>query len=91
MSGLGALVLNKTELALVSNHYKEEVQNLLRLKPYTPNSVYYFLAGTLPAEAIVHLRQFSILSMIMESNILHKHGFNVLNSKSSSLSPGSTN
>ena len=48
----------------------------------------YFLAGTLPIEAIDHLRQLSILRMIMESkgNILHKHSLNTLHSKPSSLS-----
>ena len=88
ISGLGALVLNKTELALFSNHYRKVVQNLLCLKPNTPNTVCYFLAGTLPIEAIVHLRQLSILRMIMESkgNILHKHSLNALHSKPSSLS-----
>ena len=73
---------------MVFNHHRTMIQNLLRLKPNTPQSVCYFLSGSLPAEAILHLRQLSILSMIMSAkdSILNKHGLNALNSKSSSRS-----
>jgi hypothetical protein len=82
-SGLGALVLNKAELSMVNNHHKETLQNLLHLLPNTPQCVYYFLAGSLPEEALVHLRQFSLLGMILglQGSILHSHALNVYNSK----------
>ena len=88
MSGLGALVLNKLEISLVNNHHQKVIQNLLRLKPGTPHGVCLFLAGILPGEALLHLRQLSILGMIIESegNILHKHGLNALSLKPSSHS-----
>ena len=88
LSGMGALVLSRKELALINNHHKEAIQNLLRLKPGTPQVVCYFLAGTLPGEALIHLRQFSILSMIIDTkdNILHQHGLNVLTTNPSTRS-----
>ena len=87
MSGLGALVLNKLEISLVNSHHHKVIQNLLRLKPRTPHGVCLFLAA-LPGEALLHLRQLSILGMIIESegSILHKHGLNALSSKPSSHS-----
>ena len=86
MSGLAPLLLSKHELSLVNNHHKETIQNLLRLLPNTPQSVFYFLAGSLPGEALVHLRQFSLFSMIMELEdcILAKHAMNVFSCKRSS-------
>jgi hypothetical protein len=85
MSGLAPLLLSKPELSLVKNHHKETIQNLLPLLPNTPQCVLNFLAGSLPGEALVHLRQFS-LSMIMElkDSILQKHTINVFSSKRSS-------
>ena len=78
LSGLGALILSKSELSHVSNHHKETVQHLLRLLPNTPQPVYYFLAGSLPGEALLHLRQFSLLSMVCDlpDSLLHRHGLN---------------
>ena len=60
----------------------------MRLKPGTPQVVCYFLAGTLPGEALIHLRQFSILSMIIDTkdSILHQHGLNVLTTNPSTRS-----
>ena len=49
----------------------------LRLYKATPAPVVYFLAGSLPSSALLHLRQFYLLSMIArlgQENILHQHG-----------------
>ena len=45
-----------------------------KLHPRTPDPVVYFLAGSLPARALLHLRQLSIFSMItrIPSNILNR-------------------
>ena len=66
MSGLGALILKKSELAAINKHHKLTINNLLRLPTRTPQSVCYFLAGSLPGEALVHLRQLSLLGMISD-------------------------
>ena len=81
LSGLGALILSKTELSHVSKHHKETVQHLLCLLPNTPHPVYYFLAGSLPGEALLHLRQLSLLSKLsmvcdLPGSLLHIHGLN---------------
>ena len=88
LSGLGSLVLDKTELSVVNQHQKETLQNLLRLLSNTPQPVLYFLAGSLPEEALVHLRQLSLLGMItrLQGSTLHKHALNSLDSKPSSAS-----
>ena len=80
-SGIASLVLNKHECNIVAQHHKETLSNLQRLLQLTPRSVIYFLAGTLPGEAIVHMRQLSIFSMILRlpGNILHSHAMNIFN------------
>ena len=81
LSGLASLVLNKTELASIDHHYKLSLERLQRLYRGTPASVVYFLAGSLPAGALLHLRQFSILGMISRTgseNILFRHGYQIL-------------
>ena len=40
------------------------LQNLQRLHEKTPRSVTLLLSGSLPAEALLHLWQFSLFSMI---------------------------
>ena len=86
LSGLGSLVLSRSELSAINQHHKETVQQLTRLLPNTPRAVCYFLAGSLPGEAYVHLRQISLLGMIcnLPGSILHKHAVSVLSAKPSS-------
>ena len=88
LSGLGSLVLSKAELSIVNSHHKETLQHLLRLLPRTPQAVYYFLAGSLPGEALVHLRQFSLLAMIscLPDSPLYKHALNVFTARSAGCS-----
>ena len=73
LSGVAALILLKSELDTLAQHYKTTIQNLQKLHPKTPRSVIFFLAGTLPAEAVLHCKQLSLFLMICQEpdNILH--------------------
>ena len=79
LSGMGSLVLNKAELTTISIHQQKTVQRLLRLLPNTPCAVLYFLSGCLPGEALIHLKQLSILAMItcLAGTPLHTHAIEV--------------
>ena len=84
LSGLSALVLSQTELSSIDHHYKVNLENLQRLYKATPSPVVHFLAGSLPASALLHIRQLSLLGMIARlgpTNILHRHGLQVLTSQ----------
>ena len=79
-SGLGSLVLNDNEVNVIDQHHKETLRNLQRLLPLTPQAVIFFLAGTLPGTAFLHLRQLSIFGIITrmpDSNIIRKHATNI--------------
>ena len=80
-SGLGSLVLNDQEVAMITQHHKKTISNLQRLIPLTPRAVIFFLAGTLPGEAFLHLRQLSIFGMLcrLPSNVLNIHAQNIFN------------
>ena len=90
LSGLPSLVLSKSEISILHHHYKLKLEKLQKLHRGTPECVVFFLGGSLPLTALLHIRQLSILSMISRlgpSNILHKIGtFALLNSKPSSRS-----
>ena len=81
LSGLPALVLADAELAPIHHYHKLTHERLQRLFPATPECVVMFLAGSLPATAILHLRMLGLLGMIARlgpSNILHQHGRHIL-------------
>ena len=83
LSGLASLVLSTTELSSLELHYKQNLESLQRLYKLTPAPVVYFLAGSLPASGLLHLRQFSLLLMIAKlgpDHILHQHGTFILSS-----------
>ena len=83
LSGLAALILSKSELTSPDHHYKLSLERLQKLYPCTPRCVVFFLAGSLPASAILHMKQFTLLGMISRigpDTILHRHGLNILNS-----------
>ena len=88
LSGLGSLLLKKSELTIVTNHYLEILLNLLRLLPGTPHPVIYFLSGSLPGEALIHLRQLGLLGMIsrMPGSILHQYASEVFTSRGTAWS-----
>ena len=89
MSGLGPLVLSDPEITMIEQHHKETIRCLLRLHQNTPRSVIYFLAGSLPGSALLHLRQLSAFGMItrLNGNILHQHASNIFSF--STISPKS--
>ena len=80
LSGLSALVLTKFEVDLISAHYKNTLQRIMKLHEKTPDPVVYFLAGSLPCKALLHLRQLSLFGMIcrLEENILKSLAMKVL-------------
>ena len=84
LSGLASLQLKNSELAQISKHHRTTILNLLHLPPSTPQPVLYFLAGSLPCEALIHLRQLTLLGMISRQNgsYLYRHCLNVFTSKS---------
>ena len=55
LSGLSALVLSKAELAPLHHHFKLNLQKIMKLHQGTPECVFMFLAGSLPATALLHL------------------------------------
>ena len=78
---IAPLVLNSLEESIVHHHYKVSLQRLQRLHQGTPEAVVMFLAGSLPATALRHLRMLGLLAMIARlgpENILHQHGRHVL-------------
>ena len=79
-SGLSSLLLTKPEVQIIENHFKLTLQNIQRLNKNTPRSIVYFLAGSLPGEAILHLKQLSLFSMIcrLPDDPLNLHARSVL-------------
>ena len=63
LSGLATMVLSKTELAMIDTHFKIHIERLLKLHRTTPECVVWFLAGVLPAQALIHLPQFSLFGI----------------------------
>ena len=88
LSGLGSLVLKKSEQLVISSHHRKTLSNMLGLLPSTPHAVIYFLAGSLPGEALIHLRQLSLLGMVsrLKGSYIHRHAVNVFNRKISTKS-----
>ena len=74
LSGVASLLLITSELNVLSQHHKNILRSLLKLPDKTPEEVVYFVAGSLPAEALLNLRQLSLFCMIyrLSDNILHK-------------------
>ena len=85
-SGVASLVLNPTDINLINQHYKKVLSNLLKLHRGTPAPFIYFVAGSLPGQAILHLRQLSLFSMIcyLQEDPLHKRAKKSLTSCSKS-------
>ena len=74
LSGTAPLVLKQNEFDSLDAHHKAKIQNLFKLYDKTPDAVIYFLSGSLPASAILHLKQLTLFSMItrLPENILNK-------------------
>ena len=83
-SGLGSLVLNKREIGTISQHFRVTLCRLQKLPQNTPDCVVFFLAGSLPAAAILDLRMLSLLGMICRlgpSSAIQQLGRHMLLSK----------
>ena len=80
LSGLGSLVLLKSEIDMIDHHHKETLERLMRLHPCTPQCVVAFLAGSLPGTALIHQKMLTIFGMIcrLPGSILHIHASKVL-------------
>ena len=85
-SGLASLVLSKAETTTVDSHFQKTIMNLQKLPDRTPRCFVFLLAGCLPGEAVLHLKQLSLFMMICQYplNIHAKHV--LLTSKPSSNS-----
>ena len=64
LSGTASLVLSRTEENMIDQHYISTLRNLLKIYRGAPRSFVLFMCGSLPASAILHLRQLSLFSMI---------------------------
>ena len=80
LSGISSLVLSKQEMDIVASHYKRTLTRIMKLHDRTPDSAVFFLAGTLPLPALVHLRQLSLFNMIchLQGNVLNSMAVNTL-------------
>ena len=56
LSGLASLLLSKSEINAIDRYYKAYLSRLMKLHDRTPESAVFFLAGTLPAIAQIHLQ-----------------------------------
>ena len=86
LSGLASLVLSKTELDSLDHHYKVSLERLQCHYRATPRPVIFFMAGSLPARALHHMRQFTLLGMIARlgpNHILFQLGSSILNNSAS--------
>ena len=84
LSGSASLVLSRTEIVVIHHHFKVHLERLMKLHRSTPECVVMFLAESLPASALLHLRMLGLLGMISHlgpSNILHQHGRHMLLTK----------
>ena len=70
---MASLSLTKAEVDILAQHVKENTEKLLKLHPKTPTPVVFFLAGRLPGEAVLHLKQLTLFGMIcqLKGNILN--------------------
>ena len=64
LSGLATMVLTNQEIGIVSGHFKRHMERILKVHSSTPDCFVWFLAGCLPVEALLHLRQMSLFSMV---------------------------
>lgn len=79
-SGLASLVMSPAEVKIIDQHFLKTVQNLQKLHDKTPRSFVLLMAGCLPGEAILHLKQLTLFSMLchLPDDPLNLHGRSVL-------------
>ena len=85
-SGMASLLITKAESDVLALHVKETTESLLKLHSKTPDPVVFFLAGRLPGEALLHLKQLTLFGMIcnLPGNILHTIAVQLLTTSSQS-------
>ena len=71
---MASLLITNAESIVLAQHVKETTEKLLRLHPKTPEPVIFFLAGRLPGEALLDMKQLTLFGMIcrLPGNILNK-------------------
>ena len=57
---------------MIDEQYKRTLQNILKLPVNSPSVLVYFVSGSLPGSAILHLKQLTLFGMISPLNI-HAH------------------
>ena len=79
-SGMACLYLSSSEVKIIDLHLQRTVQNIQKLHQGTPRSITFLMAGCLPGEAILHLKQLTLFMMIchLPGDVLHLHGKLVL-------------
>ena len=79
-SGVASLVLTKSELSILDNHYQKTIMQLQRLHNKTPRCFVFLLAGCLPGEAVLHQKQLSMFMQIchLPQDPLHCHASHTL-------------
>ena len=80
LSGLASLFLRQSEISTINKYHRGVLIKLMKLLRQTPDCATYFLAGSLPAEGYLHLRQLCLFGMIcrLEDNILKNLAFRAL-------------
>ena len=80
LSGLGSLQLAKSEINILEKQYKNTLKCLMKLPDKCPDSVIYFLAGSVPVLAHIHKKQLNIFGMITQlpGNVLNILARNIL-------------
>ena len=83
-SDMASLLLSKSDVDIIAKHVKETTENLLKLHSKSPEPVVFFLAGRLPGEALLHLKQLTLFGMIcrLPGNILHNIAMSLLTTAS---------
>ena len=85
---MASIILTKKEEKLLDQHYKVHLQRLLKLHQATPGPVVYFLAGSLPFVAHLHLKIFSVFGQLCRledgENILATQACSVFSSANGS-------
>jgi hypothetical protein len=80
-SGLASLVLSCKEISMIHRHHRMTLCRLQKLAPTTPDCVVFFLAGSLPGTALLHLCMLGLLGMLARlgpDSILQQIGRQVL-------------
>ena len=82
LSGLSSMVLTTSEINTLAHHYKKMLELLQKLYPATPKPVVFFLGGSLPASALLHIAQLQLLGMMsrLTNNVLRRIVVNILSS-----------